>query len=756
MKLKESNYLLLGAPNVGKSTYFNKITWKVSPVGNVDRVTTTALQAKLRNNKNIIITDLPGVVSLGIYSEDEKITFDSVFNDDYQAVVNIISATSLKRDLLLTIDLAEAGVLGLININMIDELENVDINDIWLTSKFKVMVNQMSAKSNINVKQSLLPIHAGNIKRGPALKINYSTKIESIISTLENVIPNHNNLSKRSLIIQALNGNNVVIDWMKQNKVFTKFEAAVKKYKFTKSDILDIQNTKAKFVDEIIKKIIVYKNKSPNKTNLIQVPKAHIVLDKIFLNKYVSIPLFLILIALIWWLTFGAYAGGWIQEKFNEDGLEQLKSIVIQSINDLKPNNIQQSWWANFVGEGILGGVFTIISFLPWIFILSLCIGILEQIGILARVGIVFDRVFKRFGLSGRSIINIITGVGCNVPSITMAKNSNSWREKATTIMISPFISCSARVVVYGFVFKLFIDENWVWAANYGFTLFSMVIAVLFGYFFSNIIFRDSKNIFLSELPRYHSPDFYVAFKRVFMECYDFIKRVIFIVSICNLVIWVMTYVSVSTGYIDTRNPENIDLSTSLMRYISIPFQIILYPLGIGESWQLTISLVTAFPAKEIASSNIEILIPNLQGTLDSFPQGYSSMLAFVTFFSFYIPCMATVATMIKEIGKKYTMINVGIGLAGAWIISFIIYNVSGLIESTFKYGISNRNMVLIMLLTFFCLVYMLIRSLKQWKIAKDTHWTKKELQFHKISYWSNTALISAAFIASDAVLLLN
>ena len=131
MNKKNREYLLIGAPNVGKSTYFNKITWKVSPVGNVDRVTTTALQAKLRNDKDVIITDLPGVVSLGIFSEDESVTFDNVFNGDYEAVINIISATSLKRDLMLTIDLAEAGVLGLINLNMIDELKNSSINDIY-------------------------------------------------------------------------------------------------------------------------------------------------------------------------------------------------------------------------------------------------------------------------------------------------------------------------------------------------------------------------------------------------------------------------------------------------------------------------------------------------------------------------------------------------------------------------------------------------------------------------------------------------
>ncbi len=756
MNKNESNYLLLGAPNVGKSTYFNKITWKVSAVGNVDRVTTTALKAKLRNNKNVQITDLPGVVSLGIFSDDERLTFESVFNDDYNCVINVVSATSLKRDLLLTIDLAEAGILGLININMVDELENVDINDIWLTSKFKVMVNQMSAKSNINVKQSLVPIHAGNIKKAPTLKINYPQKIEAIINQFSKYLPEHKNLSKRSIIIQALNENKIVLNWFKEQNIYNQFIQIKSKNKFTKQDIIAIQNAKAKFVDDIVKKIIVYKNKSEHKKELIHIPRSHVVMDKIFLNKYLSIPLFLIIIAAIWWLTFGSYAGGWIQEKFNEEGLERLKTIIVDSITNIKSGDIQQTWWANFVGDGLLGGVFTVISFLPWIFILSLCIGILEQVGILARVGIVFDRVFKRYGLSGRAIINIVTGVGCNVPSMTMAKNSNSWREKVTTIMISPFISCSARVVVYGFISKLFINPTWAWAFNYGITLFSMVMAILFGYFFSNVIFRETKNIFISELPRYHSPDLYVAFKKVIMECYDFVKRVILIVSVCNLIIWTLTYISVDKGYIDLTDSENVMLSHSIMRYISVPFQVLLFPLGIGESWELTISLVTAFPAKEIASSNIEILIPNLDQTINMFPQGKSSMLAFLTFFTFYIPCMASIATMVKEIGKKYTMINIGVGLAGAWITSFVVYNVSGLIESICKYGLSNRNMTLIMLLILFVLIYMLIYYLKQWKITNNSVWTNNHFKLHKIAYWTNTALLASTLISSDVVLLLN
>ncbi|MGL4947906.1 MAG: ferrous iron transport protein B [Mycoplasma sp.] len=759
---KFKNYLLVGTPNIGKSTYFNKITWKTSPVGNIDRVTTFALSASLQADKKIKIIDLPGVLSLNATGDDEIETLKYIFSHQYEGVINIVSATTIRRDLMLTYELAEAGTLDMININMIDEMKDKQIKKILLTKEFKVMVNDISAKKNTNVKTSLRPLLNSSLKKPPAMFIEYSEKIEKFITKVEGIIP-QSLVSKRFVIVQALQNNTFINNWLEESKIKKQFDDIKNEFNFTSLEINSIRQAKQDKIDSLYEKLLV--DNSGNKISekeLITVSKFQKTLDSIFLNKYWSVPIFFLLIAFIWFITFYEYAGGWIQAYIAEDGLGALQNIISESIIGMNSEWTTQTWLASFVADGMLGGIFTVISFIPWIIILVFCMTILEQVGILSRMSIVFDKWFEKFGLSGRSIINIIAGVGCNIPSILMARNANSVKERVTTTLIMPFVSCSARVIVIAFISQVFVSSEYTWIFNLGITSLSWVFALLIGYLFSNILFRKTQGFFISELSPYRSPDMVVVIKKVGMEIYDFTKRVIIMVGVANLVVWFLQSTGPTQDFLLDLNDTNA-LQFSFLRYISIPFQILLYPTGLGEHWQLTISLVTAFPAKEIASSNIALIFGGEEEGINGFinfmhaiPLWRSTALSYITFFTFYIPCLATIAVMWKEVGKKYTLIHIGTSLLGTWALSMAVFSFGGMIESL----IIGRNIIgpttIIIMIGIMIVLYVTTYVYKQKKFKEETLWKLKELKLHNISFWTTNSLLMSSLIVANVLAFIN
>ncbi|MGL4951790.1 MAG: ferrous iron transport protein B [Mycoplasma sp.] len=750
------NYLLVGAPNIGKSTYYNKITWKTSSVGNVDRVTTFALTSSLRSDKNIKITDLPGVTGLNPVGDDEIETFKYLFSTEYNGVINVLNANTLKRDLMLTYELAEAGILDIININMVDELKNKKINKLALTKEFKVLVNEISAKKNLNVKESLIPILNNNLTKPKPLHINYSEKIEKFINQIEGLIPDHS-ISKRFIAIQIISNNSYIINWLKELNCYQSIEEVLCNFNFTMSEINGIRTTKQLLINKLFDKIFInekiYSDKIPNKTSSFQ--KG---MDKVFLNKYWSIPIFFLIIAFIWFVTFYEYTGGWLQAKLAEDGLGALQTLISDSILNINPESTTQLWLSSFVGDGMLGGVFTVISFIPWIVILVFFMTILEQIGVLSRISIVFDKVFSKFGLSGRAIINMIAGVGCNIPSILMARNSNSLKERVTTILIMPFVSCSARVIVIAFIAQVFVSTELTWVVNLAITILSWAFALFMGYFFSNILFRKKSTIFIGELNPYRSPDFFVIFKKVLMEVYDFVKRVILIVGVANLVVWFLQSTTPTSVFISNLDDPKY-LETSFLRYISIPFQFLLYPTGLGEHWQLSISLVTAFPAKEIASSNIALIFGGEDVGIEAFkafmyniPLWRSVALSYITFFTFYIPCLATVSVMWKEVGKKYTLIHIFVSLFGTWLMSTVVFSSSALIE-----GLATSNQMLSFSILLSCLILVIITYIfnylyKIHKWENESIWDFKQISNYKKIILTNSSILLSLLITTNVL----
>lgn len=663
----KKNIGLIGSPNIGKSTYFNRITWKISNVGNIDKITTAVYTGCLKNNKKIIINDLPGIYKLDSNAEDELVTMDFlVRNNSIDEIINVISVSTLMRDIDLTIDLLETGIVTQIVINMVDEdIRFKEINDFEISHKLKTPVSFVSSKKNFNLNSSITKLNHPNLMS--PFYIKYNKKIERFIDAVIPFIHN-TKLSKRFIAVQYICNNEYIINYLKNHEIFNQFEKLRQEYKISKEDIDEILDIKLKIKKDVLD--ILFKEKE--KKVFIQNK-----FDKFILNKYFSIIFFIVILAAIFYLTFGQYAGGWIQLMFAEKALGGLQELIK---NEMISSGATL-WSTSLVTEGIFGGIFTVIGFIPWIFFLTFFMTILEQIGYLARVSISFDKTFEKFGLSGRSIINLITGVGCNIPSILMARNLHSKKERTISILIAPLISCSARIVVFAWIGNIIVSSSFNWLFVLGLVIFSGFVSLLFGLFFSKVAFRKQSTFFMTEVPKWRSPDFKIVIKKSGLEIYEFIKRVILIIFIVTMIVWFLTYTGPIVGALSLVDSENgliidtVNQQDSWIYYMSNYMRYIFIPSGIGNDWRVVASLITAFPAKEIAASNIELLFNGMVGFRDFIitnPNSAGIITSFILFLSFYTPCLSTVITMKKEAGKKIMFLHLGVAFLFTYLISMI------------------------------------------------------------------------------------
>lgn len=701
-------YILLGPPNVGKSTLFNKLTWKVSSVSNIDRFTTTINKGILRKEKNIEIIDLPGITTFSCTGNDEEVTIDYILSKNYNGAINIVSGLSIHRDLMLTIRLMECGILKSLIVNMQDELKKDDqINYKHLELKLGVPVIPISAKKNINIPSVISSTNRENYRKN--IKIKYNKKIESFLDDI-NFLISKQNISRRFIYLEALENKEYAINLLKHKNVYQDFLLKVKEYNIDNDDINSIEDTRLKFINDIL-----LFNNINNKLNSHGVNYYNSIkkIDNFFLKPWVAIPGFILLICLIYFITFYQYAGGWIQEQFATNVLEKIQEIVNDAINN---NTSTMSWVAGFVSDGILGGIFTVIGFLPWIIILFICMNIIEQIGILSRLSVVFDNSLKKFGINGRSLINIITGVGCNIPGILLSRNISNQKERTISVMISSLVSCSARVVVYGFISQALIGGEWNWLLSFGISIISILFAIIMGGVFSSTIFRHNSSLFISQIPKWRSVDVVVLFKRTLIEIYSFLKRTIIIVGLLNLIIWFLMSTGPNSNFILDINNETY-VEQSFLFYISYPFRYLLYPIGLGFNYQWSITLISSFPAKEVAASTIETLF----GSSESFNSiifqnnyGIATITSFLIMFTFYAPCMATLVVMKKEIGWKYVLISLFsillISYFISWIVFIFIASIINIINNT---DFSTIGLVLLLVSFVLLIIIFMIHSLR-------------------------------------------
>lgn len=711
---KKDNFLLIGSPNVGKSTFFTRVTWSSASIGNVDGITVNVQNGKLKNNKNVSLIDLPGIRDLATTTIEEEIVIKTILNNDYNGALNIVAAPTLKRDLILTMQLLEAGILNEIVVNMVDELDSQKLDTFHLSKFLGVPVNSIIASKNIGVNQTITCLLTQNAYKKP-FHIDYGDKIEKIISKIETLLPT-TKVSKRFLAIQYLSKNSYIHklfdEWDISNKIqkiLCEFSICLNQ---TKNNIYFAKKNRIEtIVDHCFsdKKININQENAISLSNKIRqnlinnnlkiIKKSHHLkgtekrrklakskkIDGFLLQKWVAIPLFLIIVAVVYYICFGSYAGGWIVDQFTG-----AMDLGVSKIGDAMTNSGASEWAVNFVKDGLFGGIVTVLGFLPYILFLHVCMAILEQSGLLARISVILDKSFERYGLSGRSVITLMTGLGCNIPSVLMARNSHSKKERFITILIAPLIACSARIVVFNWIANAIINPNFAWLLVLCLTILSGFVALGIGWTFSTTLFRNKRTFLLTELPPWRRPDFIAIIKSSLNEIWQFVKRVFTIIFIVNIVMFLLTYIGPIAGAfiptptdVDVLNPNN----TSFLGYISYGLKYLAYPIGLGGDWRLFASVIASAPAKELAASNLELLFGNQQNfseaifnsTLTKLP--IATTASYLVFFSFFTPCLSTDIVIKKEAGTKIMLLELLMSFVVAYGMSAIVFNGIGFVE---------------------------------------------------------------------------
>lgn len=666
---------LVGNPNSGKTTLFNLLTNLKQKVGNWPGVTIEKKSGFYHKNNNIEIIDLPGVYSLKPSSIEEKITYNYIFNEDIDVIINIIDSTSLERNLFLTTQLLECDVKTIIALNMEDELKYQDIyiDTKYLSTLLGVDVVSISALLNHNIDYLMNVVQEANSNPNYLLKrrpIIFSKEIEEAISLI-----NQKNLylkNQRFLNILLLENNNHIESYQDQ---ITK-----QRYQFIEKELSYF--------------FIINDNKHNKITSRI---------DKIVLNKYLAFPIFLLVIFLMYFISFS-----WLKD-ITVSKMEWLfNEVISQSVLAFLSSLSLPSWLISLVVDGIIVGVGMVLSFFPQIVILFMFITFLESTGYMARVAFIIDRLFKKIGLSGKSFIPLIVGTGCTVPAIMSARTIENKSERIITMILTPFIPCSAKLPVFALMISIFFPGNiWVAPSMY---LIGIIMVILGGLILKQFKFlKSSSEQFILELPPYRLPKLKDLLYEMWEKGKAFVIRAGTIIFLASVILWFLQNFSWRLIY---------SVDNSILMSIGNFFRYLFIPLGFGN-YQSTIALITGSFAKETIISTYGILLgsENFSIVLPSLFDTKASVYAFLVFVLISSPCIASISTLKKELGSfKLLVFAILFQMSMAYLLALIINQTGNLLinHPSFFWSIIISSIIILLLI---------LSLLKIIKKRKDPCW---------------------------------
>ncbi|MFZ7945336.1 MULTISPECIES: ferrous iron transport protein B [Bacillaceae] len=654
---------LIGNPNTGKTSLFNNLTGSYEYVGNWSGVTVEKKVGVFKNNIGQLI-DLPGVYTLNPLSKDEGVVTSYFLNESVDRLLNILDASQLERNLHLTLQLLEFEKPALIGLNMIDvaNKRGIQIDASKLSSVLGVPVVPVVARSGKGCDKLVDVISTKSIQPAKKNLVYYGKEVEEAITALAGEMTNKTSHSLRFLAIQYIEGNEFVKDYVNRitdqqriKTIIANLESKLQKLHDTKSLANFIYGKRKEVIAKIVADVARKSDSS--------IPLSEKV-DKIVTNRYLGMPIFLVLMYLMFMLTFD-----WLGTPLSDalDGL--LTGPVTAGFESVLTAINASAFIHALIIEGLVAGVGGVLVFVPQIFILFFFISLLEDSGYMARVALVMDRIMESVGLNGKAFIPMMIGFGCNVPGIMAARTIETPRERLLTILLTPLMSCSARLPVYALFVGAF------FAGHKAFIVLSLyvlgiVVALILAKIFSSTLLKSEASLFVIELPPYRLPQFQSLWRSTWDKGKGFIRKAGTFIFAGSVFIWLLSY----------AGPDGlkVDMDHSYLAAIGNVIAPIFDPIGFG-TWQASASLITGFLAKEaiISTMNIIYFVPNdasLQGLLADY---YTPLAAysFMVFILLYIPCLATVATIYKETSsKKWTAFSMGYAFVIAYVLALIIY----------------------------------------------------------------------------------
>ncbi|MCI7121327.1 MAG: ferrous iron transport protein B [[Ruminococcus] gnavus] len=660
-------FALVGNQNCGKTTLFNQLTGSKQHVGNFPGVTVDRKDGVIKGHNNTLITDLPGIYSMSPYSSEEIVTREFVIREKPKGIINIVDATNIERNLYLTMQLLELGFPMVVALNMMDELRenggSVLVNE--MEEALGVPVIPISAAKAEGIEELIQhAIHVAKYQEKP-LETDFCRKEEGVhrgIHAVMHLIEDHAEKAEIPVrfaaskimegdekILEQLNltenEKNLLEDISRQTEEETGLDraAAIAQMRFA-------------YIEDVCSESVIKPKESREHLRSRKI-------DRFLTGKYTGIPAFVGIMAVVFWLTFnviGAFLQGLL-----ESGITALTDVVDHAMTAAHVNSVVHS----LVIDGIFSGVGGVLSFLPIIVTLFFFLSLLEDSGYMARVAFIMDKLLRKLGLSGRSIVPMLVGFGCTVPGVMASRTLPSERDRKMTILLTPFMSCTAKLPIYAFFTAAFFPKRGA-LVMIGLYVFGIVMGILMALIFKKTAFKGEAVPFVMELPNYRLPGAKNVGHLLWDKAKDFLQRAFTVIFIATIVIWFLQNFDMGLNMVS-------DSQNSILALVAGVLAPIFLPVGFGD-WRIVTALISGFMAKESVVSSLTVLFGSsaaLQGTLT-----VAGAAALLVFCLLYTPCVAAIASVKRELGGKWAAAMVLGQCLIAWIMSFVVYQIAGLL----------------------------------------------------------------------------
>lgn len=656
-------FALVGNQNCGKTTLFNALTGSNQHVGNFPGVTVDRKSGVIKGHPDTEVVDLPGIYSLSPYTSEEIVSRQFIFNSKPQGIINIVDATNIERNLYLTMQLMELGIPMVLALNMMDEVRNnggtININE--LETSLGIPVVPISAAKNEGVEELVdHAIHVARYQEGPRRAdfcnpTDHGGAVHRCIHAVIHLIEDHAQAAGIPLrfaackvvegdarVIEALhltdNEHDTIDHILKQLEAERCLDPA--------ASMADMRYSYIKRIcgRSVVKPVESVEHKRSRR------------IDEVLTGRWTAIPAFLLFMCLMFWLTFDVI-GGTMQEWLDEG----IQWITAQTDALLQSWNVSDVVHALII-DGVFSGVGAVVSFIPIILTLFFFLSILEDSGYMARIAFVTDKSLRRIGLSGRSIVPLLMGFGCSVPSVMASRTLPSARDRQLTVMLTPFMSCTAKLPIYAFFTQLFFPNNGA-LVMISLYLLGILMAIIVALVLKNTIYRGEPVPFVMELPNYRIPTAVSVLRLIWDKGKDFMQRAFSVIFIATIVVWFLQSFDFHLSLV--ADPQNSILA-SVASVISPIFE----PLGFAD-WRITTSLISGFMAKESVVSTLTVLFGS--GVSISSVLGVASAYALLVFCLLYTPCVATIATVRHELGNRHAWAMVVWQCVVAWLVAFAV-----------------------------------------------------------------------------------